>query len=168
MQNKISSLSSCGWAQESTGRIHAMRHAWAFLDRGCDSIIILLMLASRIGWLSFPVIKVRRSSAYLSHCHWCKGDARNVQQACNRATFQAFQAITLFPTASLQPAGSRRLYSIRYHLCKARAISSFEISTLVLHTSRNPWNTSEPQPQCQGSGLISLCPIFTRNKIIYY
>lgn len=152
-----------------------MCHAWAFLDRGCDSYTVLLMLALKLGWLSFPVAKVRWSAAYLCHCHWCKGDARNVQRSTfnKPASFQASQAITLFPTASLHPAGSRRLYSIRYHLCKARAklrsaklphISSFEISSSpYINESMDHVRTSASVPRLRPHFSL---PNATRNKTI--
>ena len=95
-----------------------MCHAWAFLDRGCDSIIVdadfkawLALLFPQSTCADLPLTCVTAIGAKEMHATFNKP-----------ASFQASSShhTIIFPIASLQSAGSRPLYSIRNHLCKAR------------------------------------------------
>ena len=132
-----------------------MCHAWAFLDRGCDSYLV------DAGFKDWLALLSRSQSALICRLPvslpLCKGDARNVQHSTSRQVFKPpkpshyfqLQVCTLQARDADTPSGT---ISVRLEL--NYEVLSYPIShrsrSLVLHTSTNPWTTSEPQPQCQG------------------
>lgn len=117
-----------------------MCHAWAFLDRGCDSYTVLLMLALKLA------IGAKEMHAT---CNVQHSTSRQVFKPPKPSHYFQLQVCTLQARDVYTPSGT---ISVRLEL--NFEVLSYPIShrsrSLVLHTSTNPWTTSEPQPQCQG------------------